>query len=227
MTVSGRCSPASCQSSPTKITAGPAMACCATQSVRSCRVVATARSVLVRSVLDDHDRRFRICAGRQQVAADDRRIADAHVDRERATLGRQRCPIELRLAVGGGAGHDRELAHLLAQRHRQADARRARMRGRHARDHLDVDVRGLQRRHFLGRAAEDQRIAALEPGHHLAGGGLAHEDAVDLGLRGRCAAGRLADEDALGIAPGVIEDLGVHQPVDRPARRPPACAAGP
>ena len=69
------------------------------------------------------------------------------------------------------------------------------------------DAGGLQGRHLLGGAAEDEGIAALEAGHDLAGRGLAHQDAVDLGLRGGGAARRLADEDALGVAAGVVEDL--------------------
>ncbi len=161
MTVSGRCNPASCQSSPTKITAGPAIACSRHAVAQIVQGGGDGPLRFVRAVLDDHDRRFRIGASGQQVAADDRGIADTHVDREGRALGRQRGPIQLRLAVGGGAGYDRELAHVLAQRYGQANARGARMGGRHARDHLDVDVRGLQGRHFLGCAAEDQRIAAL------------------------------------------------------------------
>ena len=52
------------------------------------------------------------------------------------------------------------------------------------------------RRHLLGGAAEHERVAALEAGHALALQRLAHEDAVDLVLRGRVALRLLADVDA-------------------------------
>ena len=110
----------------------------------------------VRAVLHDRYRRLGSGTGGEQIAADDGGVADPHVDREGRALGGQRVPIQLRLALGGGAGHDRELAHMLAQRHGQANPRSAGMRRRHAGDHLDVDVRGLQCGHFLGRAAEDE-----------------------------------------------------------------------
>ena len=109
-------------------------------------MVAMARSVSQRAVLDDHDGRVGIGAGGQQVAAQQRRVADAHVDRERGALGGERLPVEIGLALGGGAGDDRELAHALAQRHGQADARGAGMRGRDARHHLDVDAGRLAAR---------------------------------------------------------------------------------
>ena len=165
------------------MTAGPAIPSWATQSVRSCSVVATARSssrVPFSTITTGVSGR---APAASRLRAHERRVADAHVDGERRAGRGQRRPVEVGRAVGGGAGHDRELPHVLAQRHGQADAGRAGMRRRHAGHHLDGDAGRLQRRHLLGGAAEDEGVAALEPGHDLAGLGLAHQDAVDLGLR--------------------------------------------
>ncbi len=57
-----------------------------------------------------------------------------------------------------------------------------------------------QRRHFLAGAAEDERIAGLQPHDAAAGRGFAHEDGVDLVLRDGMAAFALADMDALRVA---------------------------
>ena len=195
------------------MTDGPAIACCVDAVGEVGERRGEGALVRARAVLDDHHRRRRIGTGRQQVAAHQRRVADAHVDRKRGLLRGQRRPVEIGRAVGRGAGDDRELPHPLAQGHGQADARSTSMRRGHARHDLDGDARRLQRRHLFRGAAEDEGIAALEPRHDLAGLRLAHQDAIDLGLRGGRAARRLADEDALGVAARVLQDLRVHQPV--------------
>ena len=140
-------------------------------------------------------------------------LRDAHVDGEGLPRCRERVPVEMRRAVFRRARHDGELAHLPAQRQWQRHARGDGMRRRDARDDGHVDAGGTCRSNLLGCTAEDHGIATLEACHALALERFAHQDAVDLVLRRRLAARRLADVDAHGIAPRIVEDGRVHEPV--------------
>ena len=70
---------------------------------------------------------------------------------------------------------------------------------------LDGDAFGAQRIELLAATAEDERIAALEANHRLAGLGALDQQRVDLVLRHAVRALGLADRDQLGLAPRVIE----------------------
>ncbi len=67
-----------------------------------------------------------------------------------------------------------------------------RVRRRHARHHLELDSRGAQLERLLPTAAEDERIAALEPHHALAAAAELDEQRVGLLLGERVGAGPLA-----------------------------------
>ena len=66
---------------------------------------------------------------------------------------------------------------------------------------------------FLAAAAEDERIAALEPHDAAAESRLLEQQLVDTALRHRVTARHLADADAVGIAAREVEDLVGDQPV--------------
>ena len=70
-----------------------------------------------------------------------------------------------------------------------------------------------QRLDLLAAAAEQERVAALEPQHALALLGEADEQRADLLLRQFVIVGTLADIDALGLAPHEGHDPLVGQAV--------------
>lgn len=67
--------------------------------------------------------------------------------------------------------------------------------------------------HLLGAAAKQQRVAALEPRHAPPLSRAVQEHVVDLLLRRRGLTRAFADEEALGLGPGVGEHRGVHEGV--------------
>jgi hypothetical protein len=60
---------------------------------------------------------------------------------------------------------------------------------------------------FLAAAAEDVRVAALEPHHALAGFGQAHQQIVDFFLRQRMVAAFLAGIHQFRVRPGQGQDF--------------------
>jgi hypothetical protein len=72
---------------------------------------------------------------------------------------------------------------------------------------------GVQRRCLLGAAAEDAGIAALEAHDAFALAGGRDHQRVDAVLRPSGGAGGFADEDALGVAAGELERVGIDQAV--------------
>src|SRR5690606_16953786 len=78
---------------------------------------------------------------------------------------------------------------------------------------LDRNAGGDEGGLFLGAAAEDVGIAALEADDEGAPERLGNEDAVDLVLGDGRPAGGLADGDEAGIGTGEGEDGGADQPV--------------
>ena len=81
---------------------------------------------------------------------------------------------------------------------------------------LDVDAGVPAERELLAAAAEDVRVAALEPHDALALAGEVHEQRVDRVLRHGVVAGELADVDDLG---GQLDALGGEPVEHRRARR--------
>ena len=75
------------------------------------------------------------------------------------------------------------------------------------------DAGGAQGGDLLAGAAEDQRIARLQPDDTAAVRGLAHQDRIDLGLRNRVTTLALADRNAFRIAPAHGDDGIRHQRV--------------
>ena len=71
-------------------------------------------------------------------------------------------------------------------------SRRAERRG-DSWNHLEFDPRRAQRFHFLARAAEQQRIAALEPRDDFPFARQLHHQRIDLGLRNSFRAATLSD----------------------------------
>ena len=85
--------------------------------------------------------------------------------------------------------------------------------GRDAGDQLHRDPVTAQVVQLLAAAPEHEGVAALEPHDTLAGARLVAQQGVDLVLAERVIALRLADIDALGVAPGPVQDLRPDQPV--------------
>ena len=79
--------------------------------------------------------------------------------------------------------------------------------------HLERNAEGREGLDLLPAAAEDERIAALEPQHPLAGEREPGEEIVDLVLRDRVVTGLLPGVDSLGVAPRQIEHRVRHQAV--------------
>ena len=95
-----------------------------------------------------------------------------------------------------GRGHVRDAARELAVRERDAGVGGRGHRRRHAGHDLELDAGRGQALGFFRAAAEQVRVAALEPRDDAPGArGLDHAP-IDVGLALRGAAGALADEDA-------------------------------
>ena len=171
-----------------------------------------------RPVLDDGDRLLRVAAGGDQRAGDARQLAHAHVEDQRPREGGQRRPVDRRVralaassrvwpvtsataparpAVGdgdprvGGGGHS----------------------GRDAGDDLERDPRRPQRERLLAAAAEDERVAALQPHDGPPGAGVLEHQLLGPLLRDGLAAALLADEQQLGVRPRALERAGADEPV--------------
>jgi hypothetical protein len=72
---------------------------------------------------------------------------------------------------------------------------------------------GHERFDLLAAAAEDERVAALQPDHAPTLQREPHEQRVDLVLRQRVPGARLADVDQLRIAACEVEDVGTDEAV--------------
>ena len=94
---------------------------------------------------------------------------------------------------------------------------------------VERDAGALEREHLLAAAAEDERIAALQPHDAPPAARRADHDAVNRLLRHRLAPGALADEEPLRL-PRVAQDpvvdervvqheIGRAQPRERLARQ--------
>ncbi len=106
--------------------------------------------------------------------------------------------------------HDKA-ARDLAQRHRCCTVGGCSKRRCDARDDLVRNAGFTQRRDFLARAPEDHRIARFQPRNLLALLGQPHDQRVDLRLAEGMMPLRLADLDALGVAPSHLHHELGHQ----------------
>ena len=82
-----------------------------------------------------------------------------------------------------------------------------------ARHDLEGDAGLAQRRHLLAGAAEDERVAGLQPHDAAACRGLAHQQRVDLVLRGGMAPLRLPTSMRSRVAAAHGDDCLGHEPV--------------
>ena len=124
-------------------------------------------------------------------------------------------------------GQHRHLPGQPAVGDRDAGRRRHRERAGHARHHLDADARLPAGRGLLAAAAEHVRVAALEPDHPPPGLGVLDEQLVDLVLRHRVPARRLADVDDQHVGSRVRRARPAAPTGRRPPRRPPPVRGGP
>ena len=97
----------------------------------------------------------------------------AHVEDQRLARLAQGLPVELGLAVLGVAGDQDQGLGVVAVGQRDDGSGGAAGGGGDARDDLERDAGLQQRLDLLAAAAEDQRVAALQPDHALARAGRA------------------------------------------------------
>ena len=171
------------------------------------------------AAFDDGHRHVGAHAGAAQTGRQLVQGADAHQDHNRPAepgqvgefLLRQRCM----------AGNHREHVADFAVRDRDSGGSRDGDGARDAGDHPDGHTGFHARGNFLAAAAEDVRVAALEPDHVLSGLGGPDHQFLDAGLADLMVAGLLADVDEVcrgqcgqllvGGEPVVEHDVGVPQ----------------
>ena len=102
------------------------------------------------------------------------------------------------VAAAKMAGHNRHGGSRVAVRHRNSRAERRRERRGNARNHVEADAVFSQIFGLFSAAAEQERIAALQPNHHLALARFVDKQFVDLILARIVTADRLAHVNALG-----------------------------
>jgi len=101
----------------------------------------------------------------------------------------------------------------VAQGHRDPGVGRCGDGRRDAGDDLEGDAGVEQGLSLLAATGEDEGIAALQAHDGAAGPAVLDQQAVDLVLRGRRAAGLLGHADALGVGRGLVEQCRDRQPV--------------
>ena len=102
---------------------------------------------------------------------------------------------------------------MLAMGQRDPGVGRAAGGGGHPRRDPERHAGGGQRLELLAAAAEDERIAALEPQYPLAGAGEIDQKPIDAGLGADVAIAHLADEDPFHPGRHQLEDVGADQAV--------------
>ncbi len=152
-----------------------------------------------------------------QGAADARQAGHAHVDDQGPGEPRQGRPVEpavprRRLGVAV-PGDERDGRGGVAVRDRHARVGGHADPRRHPRHHLERQARGAQVLGLLRPPAEDERVAPLEPDHPTALAGVLGQDGVDLLLRQRAMADRLARADPQAAGRGEVEQPGAGQVV--------------
>ena len=163
------------------------------------------------AVLDEGGRRERRQSVADQLAADARQRADAHVDHDRLSRTRERAPVELGASVLEVTGREHHRLGMIAVGQRDARVGRHATGRSDARHDLEVDARLDELLELLTAAAEDEGIAALESYHPLAF--LASE--TSRRLISSCGKvwlpASLADIDAFCFGTGDLENVGCDQ----------------
>ena len=126
---------------------------------------------------------------------------------------RQGLPIKVNGAVLQVAGNEYHRLGVVAVREWNAGIRGTAGGGSNARHHLKRYALFHERGDLLAPAAEDERIAALEPYHALALFRQPHQKLVDVLLRDGMVVTLLAGIDTLGVAPHQLQHFGRHQAV--------------
>ena len=174
-------------------------------------VATTVRWPVHRAAFDRRRGLVGVAAGGDQGRGVVAQALDAHVEDERAGEAGERLPVERALLLLGVlvAGDEGDRGGVVAVGDRDAGVGAGRDAGRDPRHDLELDPGLAQRLALLAAAAEDERVAALQPHHALARPRRLDQPLADLLLRHRGHAGRLADVDQLGV---------LARPVERPRR---------
>ena len=114
----------------------------------------------------DRRRRHRVPAASDQQPGDVLDPAQAHHHHDRYAV-RRKALEDRTIGVLGVTGHDDEAGRHAAMRDRNAGEGRRRDRRAHARHDLERDPGRRERQRFFAAAAEDERVAALEPHDRL------------------------------------------------------------
>src|SRR5690606_36631972 len=120
-------------------------------------------------------------------------------------------PVGLRAAGLRAAGHEGDDLRMVAMGEPAAERGARGARAADAVDDLHVDAGPAERRDLLARAAEHQRITALEAHHAVAGPRLADHERLDEALRGGAAAPALAHPTDAGRGTRMREDARVDE----------------
>ena len=148
-----------------------------------------------------------------QLGAQARDRLGAHVDHDRLVRPDQRRPVELDLAILGMAGDEHQGLGVIAMGQRHAGMGRATERCGDPRHDVEGDAGLGQRLELLAAPTEDERVAALEPDHALAGPRQRDQQLIDPGLGQHVAIAHLADENGLRLRRHQLEHVRPHQPV--------------
>ncbi len=112
-------------------------------------------------IFDHGDGGFGGHADLHQPSRDGCRNRTTHIDRDGRAGDGKASPVRQDIALEVVAGGEDERGRDAAQRRRQLEVGRRRKRRGHARNDLVGNAGLAQRRHFLTRPAEDERIAGL------------------------------------------------------------------
>lgn len=166
------------------------------------------------ALLDDGGGRGGVGAVGQQPVADLREGLKAHVDNQGLLGIHQPVPGHgAAQALAGVAGDEDHGLGMVAMGQWNAGVSGAAAGGGDAGDDLEGDALLHQCFDLLAAAAEDEGIAPLEPHHALAFAGQPDQQPVDLVLRQRVLAARLAGVDARGIDARQAHDIGRYEAV--------------
>ncbi len=179
------------------------------------------RLVDAAGVDDDQRRRRGVAAGVHQPPGDQAGGGQAHVDDDGLVGPGQVVPVEVRLAVGGVACDEGHRLGQASVRQGRAGAGRGGQGGGDAGDDLAGDSRRAAFFQLLAAAAEDERVAALEPDNIESLKRERHQQAVDVVLRQGVAVLALGHVDQPRVRRGHGEDFRGDQAVmhDHPGRR--------
>ncbi len=161
------------------------------------------------------NRRGAIAPARDQRLRNLADAARAHQHDDGPAGARERVPVGVGRSLGRifVTGHDRDAGGKSAVRHRNPGVGGRGNRARDTGDHFERDARVAARFGFFAAATEHERVAALQPNDFETGFPALDEQFVDLVLRHRDAAGRLAHIDELRVSRREFEQRGRREPV--------------